>query len=66
MLEESDGFMHPRSVVLDELIVSAWVLKFHYNYLHASIIREMCWPIGEVLQFKLNFPEAMLSLPVYA
>ena len=56
MIQEYDGFLNPRSVILDKLDVWGRVLKLPDNYLKEEIIRGMCRTIGQVLEVQTLLP----------
>ncbi|KAM0906228.1 hypothetical protein ACQ4PT_016910 [Festuca glaucescens] len=56
ILEEYDGFMKLRSVVLDKIVVWVRVLKLPDNYLVEHVIKGICRPMGEIKEFQTKLP----------
>ena len=57
LIQEYDGFLNPRSVILDKLDVWGRVLKLPDNYLKKEeIIKGMCRTMGQVLEVQTLLP----------
>lgn len=61
LIAEYDGFMNPRSVVLDKIVVWARILKFPNNFLFPKAIQGMCRKMGKVLEVQTTLPAGFVG-----
>lgn len=56
ILVEYDGFMNPKSMVLDKVAVWARILKLPDNYLNEAVIKGMCKKMGKTQETQIQLP----------
>lgn len=61
LIAEYDGFMNPRSVVLDKIAVWARILKLPDNFLFPKAIQGMCRKMGKVLEVQTTLPAGFIG-----
>lgn len=61
LIKDYNGFLNPRSMILDKLPVWAQVYKLPDNFLKDPAIRGMHGPLGEIVRFISSFQRGLLA-----
>jgi hypothetical protein len=61
LIAEYDGFMNPKSIVLDKITVWARILKLPDNYLFPAAIMGMCRKMGKILEVQTTLPAGFVG-----